>query len=135
MGEGALRQAADAATEDALSPEATDLLKAMAPCSLSLGDVNDEVRATKAFERHTLALLPPREKVGACSVLVLAAPGSWQNQCVFYAEPGGGISVLQSGEVRVLIVSTSARSLTLVPGALPARCFDPVDGRGVLTPK
>lgn len=48
MGEAALGQAGDAATEDSLSSEAVCLLKTMAPCSLSLGDVNDEVYTTQA---------------------------------------------------------------------------------------
>jgi len=59
MGEAALGQAADVATEDALSPEALGLLKTMAPCSLSLGDVNDKVLRTQA-------LRPVRETIAAC---------------------------------------------------------------------
>lgn len=46
MGEASLETAGKIAGGDEtdLSPEALGLLKTMAPCSLSLGDVNDEVR-------------------------------------------------------------------------------------------
>ncbi|CAM9528453.1 unnamed protein product [Ectocarpus sp. 12 AP-2014] len=45
MGQAALQEAARVAKgdENALSPETLRLLRSMAPCSLSLGDVNDDV--------------------------------------------------------------------------------------------
>lgn len=49
MGQAALLAAERMEKGHAVSSEASDLMKNMAPCTFSLGDVNDEVREGHTF--------------------------------------------------------------------------------------